>query len=155
MSFQIHALPATRFMPLFELSDSELANMQASRMVADAKPGFPCRVSLADAEPGEVVILVNFEHQPADSPYRSSHAIFVREHAEQAFPAVGEVPEALSSRLISLRAFDKKHFMITADVVEGVHLSEVIPATFDNPAVSYVHLHHAKQGCYAARVTRA
>jgi len=155
MSFQIHALPATRFKPLFDLSDSELANMQANRMVADAKPGFPCRISLADAELGEVVILVNFEHQPADSPFRSSHAIFVREQAEQAFPAVGEVPDALTSRLISLRAFDKKHFMIAAEVVEGVLLSEVIPAMFDNPAVSYVHLHHAKQGCYAARVTRA
>jgi len=142
-------------MPLFNLSDSGLANMQASRMVADAKPGFPCRISLADAEPGEVVILVNFEHQPADSPYRSSHAIFVREQAEQAFPAVGEVPEALSSRLISLRAFDKTHFMLAAEVVEGELLAEIIPATFDNPEVSYVHLHHAKQGCYAARVTRA
>jgi len=155
MPFQIHALAATPFTPLFALSDSELANIKATRMVADAKPGFPCRVSLADAEVGEVVILVNFEHQPGNSPYRSSHAIFVRENAEQAFPAVGEVPEALKTRLTSIRAFDANHFMVAADVVDGAFLSEAIPAMFADPSVDYLHLHNARQGCFAARVTRA
>jgi len=154
MSFQIHALPAAPFAPMFALTDEELAGSKAVRMVVDAKPGFPCRVSLEDAEPGETVLLLNFEHQAADSPYRSSHAIFVREGVEQAFPAAGEVPESLKSRLISVRAFDKKHFMVAADVVDGVKLAEVINAMLDDPAVEYLHLHNAKPGCYAARVTR-
>jgi hypothetical protein len=34
-------------------------------------------------EPGESVLLVNYEHQPAHSPFRSRHAIFVREGAEE------------------------------------------------------------------------
>lgn len=155
MSFQIHALPAPLFKPLFALSDRELAEHRAARMVADCRPGFPCRVSLADAEVGETVVLLNFEHQPADSPYRAAHAIFVRERAKQAFPAVGEVPEVLASRLISIRAFDQRHYMTAADVVDGRRLADVIPTFLDDPSVAYLHLHNAKPGCYAARVTRA
>jgi len=154
MSFRIHALPYQRFAPVFKLSDADLAKAGAARMVIASKPGAPCRVSLADAEPGETVVLVNFEHQPANSPYRASHAIFIRENAQQAFPEPGEVPEVLSSRLISLRAFDGKHYMIGADVVEGSKLHEAIPAMLRNPEVSYLHLHNAKPGCFAASVTR-
>ena len=84
-----------------------------------------------------------------------STAIFVRDQAEQAFPAIGEVPEVLTTRLISIRAFDNKHYMIAADVVDGARLAETIPAMLDDPAVDYWHLHNAKRGCYAARVTRA
>jgi len=155
MSFQIHALPTESFQPLFALSAHELAEARASRMIADAKPGCPCRVSLADAEVGETVILVNYEHQPAESPYQSAHAIFVREHAEQAFPERGEVPEVLKTRLISVRAFDEDHYMANAEIADGLHLHEAITAMFRDQGVAYLHLHNAKQGCFAARVTRA
>jgi hypothetical protein len=154
MSFQIHALPAEQFHPLFRMSEQELAGVQATRMVVDAKPGYPCRVSLADAEVGETILLVNHEHQPGDTPYRSTHAIFVRENASQAFPQRGEVPESLTTRLISVRAFDDRHYMVNADVVEGTDLGEVIPTMFGDPAVAYLHLHNARPGCFAARVTR-
>src|SRR5210317_1043521 len=140
MSFQIHALPADPFQPLFNMSGQELAGIQAALMVVDAKPGYPCRVSLADAEVGETVILVNHEHQPANSPYRSAHAIFVREHASQAFPKPGEVPEVLSTRLISVRAFDDRHYMVNADVVDGKDLGRDILAMFRDPGVTYLHL---------------
>ncbi len=155
MSFQIHALSGAQFEPLFSLSDSELAKVRASRMIADAKPGFPCRVSLADAEIGETLILVNFEHQPGDSPYRATHAIFIRENAEQAFPDIETVPESLKTRLISIRAFDDKHHMVDADVVEGTRLGKSIPAMLQDQKVAYLHLHNARPGCFAARVTRA
>jgi hypothetical protein len=154
MSFQIHALAPDPFAPLFTLPDSDLAKAQAIRMTVDSSPGYPCRVSLADAEIGETVILLNFTHQPADSPYRASHAIFVRENAEQAFPEPGVVPKVLETRLISARAFDENHHMVDAQVVDGSELSETIPAMLQNPAVAYLHLHNAKQGCFAASVTR-
>ena len=79
MDFRITGLDAGRFSHLFGLSDAELARHRALRQTCDEKPGFPCRVSLEDAEPGESVLLVNFEHLPVDSPYRASHAIYVRE----------------------------------------------------------------------------
>ena len=155
MSFQIHALPSEQFEPLFALSDKELAKVHANRKIVDAKPGCPCRVSLADAEIGETVVLVNFMHQSADTPYQASHAIFIRENAEQAFPDVGVVPEVLQTRLISARAFDDKHHMVDAEVVDGSCLSQTIVAMLQDPVVAYLHLHNAKQGCFAARVTRA
>ncbi len=155
MSFQIQALPSAQFEPLFALSDSELTKARAARMTVDSNPGYPCRVSLADAEIGETVILVNFEHQSADSPFKAAHAIFVRENAEQAFPDIGMVPELFESRLISIRAFDGKHYMVDADVVDGSRLSESIPTILQDTSVAYLHLHNAKPGCFAARVTRA
>jgi hypothetical protein len=81
MDFRITGLPVDRFVPLFGLPDDELARHRAVRRVCDSRPGFPCRVSLEDAIPGESVLLVNYEHLPVDSPYRSSHAIYVRERA--------------------------------------------------------------------------
>jgi hypothetical protein len=155
MPFQIHALPADLFSDLFSLSDTELAGKSARRMIVDENPGFPCRVSLADAEIGDIVVLVNYQHQPNDTPYRASHAVFVRQGVEQARPAPGEVPEALASRLMSVRAFDAAHDMIAADVVGGENVGAAIESFFADPGVDYLHLHNAKQGCFAASVTRA
>jgi len=155
MSFQIHALSPDQFEPLFAMSERELAKAGAIRMVVDEKPGFPCRVSLEDAEIGETVMLVNYMHQPGATPYQATHALFVRENARQAFPEVGMVPESLECRLISIRAFDERHMMVAADVVEGSRLSLSIPEMLQDSKVSYLHLHNARPGCYAARVTRA
>lgn len=155
MFFQIHALPAEPFRDLFVMSNEELQAVNARRMTVQVKPGAPCRVSLADAEIGETVILVHYEHQTAASPYKAGHAIFVREGVEQAKPATGEVPEVLRSRLISLRQFDDEGMMIEADVLNGESLSAALQTAFANARTSYVHLHYAKPGCFAARVTRA
>ena len=155
MSFRISALPAAPFETLFALSDDELRRRGAVRCVVDRTPGFPCRVSLRDAEPGETVILVHWEHQPADTPYRAGHAIYVREGAVEAVPAIDEVPALLRRRLLSVRAFDGRGMMTDADVVEGTALEPVVERLLGDPAVAYLHLHNAKPGCYAARVDRA
>lgn len=154
MSFQVKALPPSLFEGLFWLSDAELKNRNIRRLTVTEKPGIPCRVSLADAEIGETVLLLNFEHQSADTPYRASHAIFVRRNAVEARPARGKVPELLRSRLISVRQFDEEHMMIDADVVGGVALTRALYDAFSNAATAYVHLHFAKHGCFAARVER-
>lgn len=65
--FQISALRHDDFDELFRLDDHELAARGAKRYRADRTPGFPCRVSLKDAEPGEQVILVPYAHQSACS----------------------------------------------------------------------------------------
>lgn len=155
MPFQISALPAEPFAALFAMSEAELAGHGAVRRIADAKPGFPCRVSLEDANPGETLILVNYEHQPAASPYRASHAIYVREKAVEARPAPGEVPALFRTRLLSVRAYDEAGMMTAADVVPGEDLERALESLLADPAVAYLHLHNAKPGCYAARVDRA
>ena len=62
MSFRITGLAPELFQHLFALSDAELAARGAVRRIADRKPGFPCRISLTDPEPGQEVILTHFEH---------------------------------------------------------------------------------------------
>ena len=155
MSFQIESLHPDQFARFFAMNDDDLANHRARKLVVTANPGTPCRVSLQDAEIGETVLLVNYEHQPANSPYRSNHAIFVRQQVPQAQPALGDVPQVLLSRLVSVRLFDHQDMMIDADAVTGTELHAAIVKAFDNPDVSYLHLHYAKPGCYAARVRRA
>ena len=153
-SFRITGLSPEPFRHLFGLPDAELRLLGARRYVVDAKPGFPDRIEVRDAEPGETVLLVNHTHQPADNPYRASHAIFVREGAEKAYDAVDEVPEVMRRRLLSLRAFDPDHLMIDADVVDGERAEDLIGRLFENPRVAYIHAHYAKRGCYAARIDR-
>jgi hypothetical protein len=155
MTFKITGLPSATFAPLFTLSDLELAARGAVRMVADRRPGFPCRVSLCDANPGETVLLVNFEHLSVATPYRSRHAIFVRENAAEARLEANEIPEVLLSRLLSVRAFDGVGMMIDADVMQGEELTPAIKRMLNIPAVQYLHIHNAKRGCFAARVDRA
>lgn len=154
MSFRITGLPVQRFAHLFGLPEAELARHRALRRTCDEKPGFPCRVSLEDAEPGETVLLLNYEHLPVDSPYRSSHAIYVRERELASFDETGAVPPALRSRLLALRGFDARGLMLAADVVEGRGMVPVVERFFANPAIEYLHAHFARAGCFAARIDR-
>lgn len=154
MSFRISGLSPEPFRHLYGLSDSALATVGARRYTVDSKPGFPDRIEVRDLEPGETALLVNHVHQPADNPYRASHAIFVREGAKQAFDCVGQVPEALRIRPISLRAFDADHYMVDAELVDGTELAALIERCFANPKVAYLHAHYARRGCYAARIDR-
>lgn len=155
MNFRVTGLRAEPFRHLFGLPEAELARHGVKRYVADAKPGFPCRVEMRDAEPGETLLLLNHTYQPADTPYRGTHAIFVREGATNTYDQVNELPEVMRLRLLSLRAFDEAGMMLDAEVVEGAQASEVIGRMFANPAVSYIHAHYAKRGCYSARIDRA
>ena len=154
MNFQISPLPLSEFEHLMNLDDESLARQGVIRLQADAKPGFPCRISLQDAEAGESVLLLNYEHQAVASPYRSSHAIIIRENAEQAEPFVNKIPEQFRVRVLSVRGFDDDGMMIEADVVDGEDLESAIVEIFGNAAVDYLHIHNAKPGCFAARVDR-
>jgi hypothetical protein len=154
-SFQISGLPLQDFSPLFSLDEAELAKHGARRMVADKKPGFPCRVSLEDAEPGERVILLPFVHHKTESPYQSSGPIFVRESATDAALAPNEIPSVIISRLLSVRAYDRNGSMVDCDVAEGSAIKETIGRILENDRVTYIHLHNARAGCYSCRVDRA
>ncbi|HEV2747103.1 MAG TPA: DUF1203 domain-containing protein [Allosphingosinicella sp.] len=154
MSFRIRPLPRALFADLFTLGEAELAARGAVRRTAGPEGGFPCRVSLADAEPGEELILVHFEHHSAPTPFRASHAVYVRQAAIEADPAPGEVPPMLRSRILSLRGFDAAGMLVTADLADGAGLEAPLEAMLAQPEVEVVHLHFAKPGCYAARAVR-
>lgn len=154
MSFRISGLSPRPFQHLFGLSEEELAKHGARRYIADSKPGYPDRIEVRDVEPGETLLLVNYVHQPADNPYRASHAIFVREGAEAAYDRSDEIPEAMRVRQMSLRAFDADDLMVDADLVDGTEMEAVVERFFADPRIAYIHAHYAKRGCYAARIDR-
>jgi len=154
-NFRIVGLPLTQFEPLFSLGDNELAQKGARRLIVDAKPGFPCRVSLQDAEIGERVILAPFVHHDVESPYRASGAIFVRETAKEIELAPGEIPEVVTSRVMSVRAYNDKGMMVNAAVTPGKELKSQIEKLFGDSNISYLHLHNAGAGCYSCRVERS
>ncbi|MGK5060196.1 DUF1203 domain-containing protein [Janthinobacterium sp. LB2P49] len=154
MDFRITGLAPEPFLPLFSLSDAELTALGVRRQVVDQHPGFPDRITLVDAELGETVLLLNHVCQPAMTPYRASHAIFVREGATPAYDAINQVPESMRRRLLSLRAYAADGMMLDAEVVGGTAVEAIIAQLFGHADVSYIHVHNAKQGCYAARIDR-
>jgi Protein of unknown function (DUF1203) len=155
VAFRVVGLPSSLFRSLYRLPEKELAEQGVEVRVADAPTGFPCRVSLRDAPVGSRMLLLNFEHQPANTPYRSRHAIFVQDGAEEVRPGVNEVPEVLASRTLSVRAFDDAGQMVDAAVVNGREAGPAFERLLAVPGAAYLHVHNAGRGCYAARVERA
>jgi len=154
-SFRLIALPSEQFTRLFSQSDAELQAIGARRMVVDEKPGYPCRVSLTDAEIGEIVLLIPFTHHDVSSPYRASGPIFVRSGVRTASPGADEIPTMLRHRLLSIRGYDAAAMMVAAEVVNGSDLEDTIRRLLANESVSYLHIHNARPGCYNCRVVRA
>ncbi len=155
MTFRISGLSPQPFQHLFGLSDEELKAHTAIRYQADGTRKFTDRIEMRNAEPGETVLLVNHECQGADTPYRATHAIFVLEGASTPWMGrPGEVPEIMRIYLQSLRGFSEEGMLLEADVALGEDVSPTIERLFQNPQVSYIHAHNAKQGCYAGRIDR-
>jgi hypothetical protein len=155
MHFRICGLPAEQFAPFFSMSDEELATRGAVRRIADARnPGYPCRVSLDDSNPGDELILLNYEHHAVASPYRMRFAIYVRS-GDETFDAIDTIPEQLRSRMLAVRAFDADGMMIGHALVDGRELEGAIERLFADARAAYLHIHFAAPGCYAAQVERA
>lgn len=51
-NFRLVALDKSQFEAYFNLSGTQLAEKSIRKIIVDEFPGFPCRVSLADAEIG-------------------------------------------------------------------------------------------------------
>ncbi|MEP6505629.1 MAG: DUF1203 domain-containing protein [Betaproteobacteria bacterium] len=153
-AFRLVGLAADTFQPFFAMDDQALAATSVRRVVADSSPGYPCRVTLEDAQVGETLLLLSYEHLSEMSPYRAGGPIFVREGARRAELAPGDLPPYITRRLMSVRAYDARHMMVDAEVCAGEGVREPIERLLGNEAVAYLHLHNAKRGCFFARVER-
>lgn len=152
-SFQLLALPASIFQPLFALDASALAQRHVQRIrVVDA--GHLCRVTLDEIPVGRDLLLLSHEHHRVASPYRAAGPIFVGVDAQTAQLAPGEVPEAMRGGLFSIKAYDRQGDIVEADVVPGTMLEDGIDRFLSPAAVDYLHIHFARRGCYACRVER-
>jgi hypothetical protein len=154
VSFQFVPLAAESFSEIAQLDDAALVRRHAHRLTADAPSSYPCRVSLRYAERGDPLLLLNYAHQTAASPYRASGPIVVRTTQPTARFEPGEVPDMLRAALLSVRGYGPEGWIEFADVTEGRDLEATIARTFKSPGVDYLHLHFARHGCYVCRIDR-
>ncbi len=152
MAYRIEGLAPAAFESLFGMMDGALAAHKAVRVIADG-PGYPCRVSLRDAEPGEELVLVNHVSNDVDGPFRTAHAIYVRKGARTAAYR-DEAPRCLDSRTISLRGFDAAGMLKGGLLALPGEADSKIRALFDRPEIDTIHAHTATYGCFLARIER-
>lgn len=155
MSYRIRGLSPAPFAHLYGLNKAALAAHGVERCIADAPSSYPDRIEMRDAQVGEALLLLNHMHQPAASPYRASHAIFVIEGAIKTYDAVDAIPEVMAHRLLSLRGFNAAHKIADGRVVAGSDADAAIRDMLADPQVQYIHAHNAAHGCYAGLIERA
>jgi hypothetical protein len=155
VTYRVVGLDPKPYQPLFGLSDEELAERGIVRMTVTQKPSFPCRVSLTDRDLGESVLLLNHVSHDVANAYRTSHAIFVTEGADEAAEYVDEVPPVFETRVLSLRGFDRQGMMAEAILTQPGEADCGIRKLFANPEIETIHAHNATRGCFSARIERA
>ena len=127
----------------------------ARTIVVDEANSYPCRRCLRDAEPGETVVLLSYDPfvDGADTPYRQPGPVFV--HADAcSYEPTDELPVQLTRRLLSVRSFGADHLMLGGVVVQGAELETTVERLLGDDTVSYLHVHNAGPGCFAARIDR-
>jgi hypothetical protein len=154
MAYRIQGLDPMPFRPLFLLSEAELSRSGARRVIADSRPGFPCRSTLEDAEPGERLLLVHHVSHDVTTPFRSAFAIYVREVADAAACYIDAVPPVFEGRTLSLRGFDEEGMLRGAVLAPPGEADAAIRDMFASPRIAVIHAHNAAPGCFAARIVR-
>ncbi|MBO9714986.1 DUF1203 domain-containing protein [Sphingomonas sp.] len=154
MTYRIEGLGPARFAHLAGLSDEVLAAEGVVRVIADKHPGYPCRVTLADAEAGEALLLLNHVDHDVATPYRNGFAIYVREAALEAAVHEDELPPVFRGRPISLRGYGADGNLKGALLALPGDVEAKIHELFARPDVAYIHAHNAAHGCFAARIER-
>jgi hypothetical protein len=153
MTYQITGLAPQDFAPLFALGDAELAERGAMRVTATG-PGFPCRVSLEDAAPGDELILLHHTSHDVETPFRSAYAIYVRKDAAAPAHYTDATPPVFEGRPLGLRGFDAGGILRDAKLALPGEADIAIRDLFANPAIAYIHAHNAAHGCFSARIDR-
>ena len=154
MTYRIEGVRPEECSGFLGLADDELARRGARRVIADSKPGFPCRITLEDAEPGESLILFNHVSHDVATPFRSAYAIYVREKAEAPACFVDETPPVFASRALGLRGFDSEGMLRGALLALPGEADSKIRDLFGRPEIATIHAHNAAAGCFAAKIVR-
>jgi len=135
------------------LDPARIDTSSARRVTVTDKPGFPCRVTLEDAEPGEEVLLLNHVSNAADGPFHAAFAIYVREGAAPA-SFRDSLPPVFATRTISLRGFDASGDLRAAELAAGEGIDPAIRAMLARPEIALINAHNAAAGCFAAKIVR-
>jgi hypothetical protein len=153
MTYRIEGLAPAAFESLFSMTDGELAERNAMRVTADSASGYPCRVSLENAEPGDELVLLNHVSHDVSTPFRTAYAIYVRRDVEPA-SYIDEAPAMLDTRTLGLRGFDDKGMLRGALLALPGEADTRIRELFDRDEIATIHAHNAAYGCFLARIER-
>ncbi len=153
MTYIIRGLSPDRFAPLFKLDDAALVAIHARRVTATSDKGFPCRISLEDAQAGEELILLHHVSHDVATPYRSAYAIYVRPGVDAACYR-DQLPPVFAGRPLALRAFDAAGMLQTARLAGPGEVDGAIRDLFADEGIAYIDAHNAAHGCFAARIER-
>lgn len=154
MAYRMEGLAPEAFQSLFGMMEGELAARGAMRVTANAAFGFPCRVSLQDAAPGEELVLLNHVSHDVDGPFRTAYAIYVRKDAEAPASYTDETPPYLDRRTLSLRGFGADGLLKDGLLAVPGEADAKIRALFEMPEIATIHAHAATYGCFLARIER-
>ena len=155
MTYAINGLSPHAFDLYRGLDDDQLAGLSARRITVTSKPGFPCRITLEDADVGESVILLHHVSHDVATPYRSAYAIYVRENALAAATYRDSIPPVFLGRPLAMRAFSPDAMLLTARLALPGEAEAAIVELMADAAIEYVDVHNAAHGCFAARVERS
>lgn len=153
MTYRIEGLAPAAFESLFSMTEGELAERNVVRVTADSASGYPCRVSLENAEPGEELVLLNHVSHDVSTPFRTAYAIYVRKGAEPA-SYTDEAPAMLDTRTLGLRGFDDTGMLRGALLALPGEADTRIRELFDRDEIATIHAHNAAYGCFLARIER-
>ncbi|MFT3692053.1 MAG: DUF1203 domain-containing protein [Kofleriaceae bacterium] len=142
------------FDSLFELSDEELSARGIVRETATSSIGFPDRVSMSDADIGDELLLVHYDHHVTRSPYRGGGAVYVKRGAVRSVLPAREIPLYVSRRPMSVRAYDRHGMMVEGIFCDGVDAKVHLDSLFARETIEYVHLHNARRGCFFTEARR-
>ena len=154
MTYRIAGLEPAEFTHYFAMDDAGLAAHRATRAEATASRGFPCRVSLRDAEKGEELLLVHHVNHAVETPYRNAFAIYVRKDAAARAEYIDQCPPVFKGRPIALRGYDAGGMLAAARLALPGEADIAIRELLEDPAIAYIDAHNAAHGCFSARIER-
>jgi hypothetical protein len=153
MTYRIRGLERGQFDRFFAMDDAGLAAHNARRVRAAADKGFPCRVSLRDADEGDELLLVHHVNHDVATPYRNAFAIYVRENADTA-EYLDVCPPVFEGRPIALRCYDAGGNLRAAALAAPGEADTTIRNLLGDEETAYIDAHNAAHGCFAARIER-
>jgi len=133
---------------------SSLNGNPVNSVLADAKPGYPCRLSLQDAEPGEELFLVSYSPFSKANPYRETGPVFIRKNGRVADLEINQLPAIVRSRQVVVRAYDATGTLVAAEPSQGNEASHQIQQFLADPGVEFVHIRAAITGCFLCEARR-
>jgi hypothetical protein len=118
-------------------------------------PGAPCRQCLQNALVGEEMLLLSWHLPRPQGIYWTASPIFL--HADRCpfFAEADTVAPILTTRLISVRAYDNAGMCLydLGDVAEGVEpVSFLLHRALGDDRTDFVNVHTARPGCLLCQV---